>query len=199
MPEFRIYKPGEDACDIYAFRYRIYEQEMRRNDQYSDHTRKIITDPLDAHAYNIAAVNNGEIVGSVRVNFCADGDPGFYREFYELESVGADYPDKVSFSTRIMVAPNFRRGVLPIQISVECFKLGLERRVKWCFCDCNAHLKPFFLKLGYDVQNPSKKHPSFGEITVLRFNLDDPRHYDRKASPFARYLPSRNNNTIKRL
>lgn len=191
MITFRTFKPGEDAGDVYRFRYRIYEDEMQRNDRYADHEKKTISDPQDSFAYNIAAYNEGSIVGVARVNFCRDGDPGDYLKFYELESVGAEYPDKVSFSTRIMVDSDHRGGVLPLQISVECFKLGQAQAVRWCFCDCNAHLKPFFLKLGYEIQNPQKQHPSFGDVTVLRFDLDDPRHYDRKKSVFARYLDSK--------
>ena len=188
MVDIKIFPPGSDAEEIYRFRYRIYEDEMQRHDQYADHETKRITDPLDAHGYNIAAYDGDTVIGVARVNFCADGDPGNYLEFYELDSVSDDYPGKVAFSTRIMVDAAHRGGVLPLQISVECFKLGLERGVRWCFCDCNAPLKPFFLKLGYEIQNPSKQHQSFGEVTVLRFDLADPRHYDRKKSVFARYL-----------
>ncbi len=190
MTSFRIFKPGEDAADIYRFRYRIYEEEMDRHDRYADHEKKIITDPLDSHAYNIAAYKDDRVVGVARVNFCSDGDPGEYREFYELESVGDDYPDKVSYSTRIMVEPSARGAALPLLVSVECFKLGIERGVKWCFCDCNNNVLPFFKKLGYEVQRSNKTHPSFGSVTVMRFNLHDPKHYDRKQSVFARYLTS---------
>jgi N-acyl-L-homoserine lactone synthetase len=188
VTSFRIFKPGEDAAEIYRFRYKIYEEEMQRHDRYADHEKKIITDPLDNHGYNIAVYESGVITGSVRVNFCTDGDPGEYLDFYGLKDRGRDYPDKVSYSTRLMVEPAYRGGVLPLLISVECFKLGLERGVNWCICDCNSNVLPFFKKLGYEVQDAGKVHPSFGKVIVLRFNLRDPKHYDRKRSVFARYL-----------
>ena len=188
MIQFRVFNPGDDPTDVYKFRYRVYEEEMHRNDRYADHDNKIIKDDLDDHAYIIAAIEDGKTIGTARVNFCADGDPGRYLEFYELDTVGDDYPDKVAFSTRIMVDEKLRGGTLPLLISVECFKLGIDRKIRWCFCDCNEHLLPFFKKLGYEVQNPHKKHPDFGDVTVLRFDLDDPRHYDRSKSVFARYL-----------
>lgn len=188
MPEFRIFRPGEDAGDIHAFRYRIYEEEMHRNDQYSDHRRRRIVDPLDAHAYNIAALKNGRIIGVVRVNFCADGDPGFYREFLELESVGADYPDKVTYSTRLMVAKGERRKMLPILLSAQCFRLAIARKTRWSFCDCNQPLIPFFEKLCFEVQNPHKFHPVYGDVAVMRIDLSEPRIYDKKQSVIARFL-----------
>lgn len=188
MRDFRIYKPGEDAGDIYAFRYRIYEEEMRRNDEYSDHKRKIITDSLDRYAYNIAALQDDKIIGVVRVNFCADGDPGFYREFLELESVGADYPGKVSFSTRLMVTSSERRKMLPVRLSAECFKLAIARKTLWSFCDCNQPLVPFFEKLCFEVQNPHKFHPVYGDVAVMRINLSNPKIYDKRHSIIARFL-----------
>ncbi|MEM9496219.1 MAG: hypothetical protein AAGA09_09465 [Pseudomonadota bacterium] len=188
MVDFRVYEPGEEALDIYRFRYKIYEEEMKQNDFYADHDQKIIRDALDDFAYNIAAYRDGEIIGTARVNFCEDGDPGYYLDYYEMESVGADYPLKVSFSTRIMVSEEERGGVTPLLISVECFKLGLARGVKWCFCDCAEEVRPFFARLGYEVQNPSKDHKNYGPGAVMRFNLDDPKHYDKRQSVFARYL-----------
>ncbi len=188
MPDFRIYQPGEDAGDIYAFRYNIYENEMNRNDQYSDHRKKIIKDRLDDFAYNIAALKDGEIVGAVRVNFAGDGDPGFYRDFYELESVGEDYPDKVSYSTRLMVHRNERGRLLPVLLSAECFKLAIARHMRWGFCDCNQHLVPFFQSLCFEAVNPNKNHPNFGDVAIMRVDLSDRRVYDKKTSIIARYL-----------
>ena len=84
MPEFKIFGPGVEAPEIYQFRYKIYEQELHRDDRYSDHQQRIIKDRLDDFSYNIAAYMNGEIIASVRTTFCKDGDAGFYRDFFEL-------------------------------------------------------------------------------------------------------------------
>ena len=188
MVDIRIFPPGSDAEEIYRFRYRIYEDEMHRHDQYADHDKKCITDPLDAHGYNIAAYIDNEVVAVNRVNFCGDGDPGGYLEFYELDSVGDDYPEKVAYSTRIMAAAPVRGRLPPLMVSVAGFQLGVDRGVNWCFCDCNAHLVPFFMKLGFEPFRPGKIHPSFGEVTVLRYDLRDGKHFDRKRSVLGRYL-----------
>jgi len=188
MVDIKIYEPGADATEVFRFRYKIYEEEMSRHDQYADHDKKEISDPLDAHGYNIAALMDGEIVAVNRVNFCADGDPGVYLDFYELDSVGADYPDKVAYSTRIMAAEHVRGRLPPMMVSVAGFQLGVDRDVNWCFCDCNDHLVPFFMKLGFEPFRPGKVHPSFGEVTVLRYDLRDGKHFDRKRSVLGRYL-----------
>lgn len=186
--DFRVVPPGGDAEDVFRFRYLVYEVELNQGDPYADHVAKTIRDPIDDTAYIVAAYRDDAIVGTARVNFCADGNSGYYLDFYELESRADEFPDGVSFSTRIMVAKSERGGTLPLLISVECFKLGLARGVKWCFCGCNMEVKPFFEKLGYEVQHPGKMHRDYGLTAVMRFNLDDPKHYDRRRSVFARYL-----------
>ena len=188
MVDIKVFDPGSDASEIYRFRYAIYEDEMSRHDQYADHDKRQIVDPLDAHGYNIAAYVNGNIVAVNRVNFCADGDPGNYLDFYELDNVPEDYPDKVAYSTRIMAAESARGRLPPLLVSVAGFRLGVERGVNWCYCDCNAHLVPFFTKLGFESFRPNKTHPSFGEVTVMRFDLRDGKQFDRKRSVIGRYL-----------
>ena len=69
MVDIKIFPPGSNAEEVYRFRYRIYEEEMNRHDQYADHEKKRITDPLDAHGYNIAACIDNEIVAVNRVQF----------------------------------------------------------------------------------------------------------------------------------
>jgi len=187
VPQIRIFRPGENADDIFRFRYKIYEEEMRRNDSYADHERYTISDPLDEFSYNIIAYEGAETVGVVRVTFCADGDPGFYREFFDLDGVGADYPEKVTFSTRLMVDPKKRRGMLPVMLSAECFKLAIERNTIWSFCDCNPPLVPFFERLHFESQG-TKHHPTYGEVVIMRINLENPEIYNKKKSIIARFL-----------
>ncbi len=184
----RIFKPGEDAPDIYKFRYKIYEGEMQRNDQYADHEKKTIKDPFDDYAYNIGAFKDGKITGTARINFCADGNCGFYRDFLELETAGASYPQNVAFSSRLMVVKSERRRLLPLMLSAECFNIALARRAAWSFLDCNQHLVSFYERMCFEVQNPSKLHPCFGDVAVMRVDLSDQRIFDKRRSIVARYI-----------
>jgi len=163
---------------------------MHRNDHYADHKRKTIKDPFDDYAYNIGAFRDGKITGTARINFCADGDPGFYRDFLELETAGACYPQKVAFSSRLMVVISERRRLLPLILSAECFNIAFSREAAWSFLDCNQHLVPFYQRMCFEVQNPSKLHPSFGDVAIMRVDLSDQRISDRRRSIVARYIRS---------
>ena len=188
MLDIRIFEPGVDTPDIYKFRYQVYEQEMHRDDSYSDHEQQIIKDRLDDFSYNIAAYKDGQVVAAVRHTFCKDGDPGFYRDFFELEKMGVDYPDKVSYTTRLMVEKKFRRSLAPMKVCAECFNLSIAEKIIWSFCDCNEPLIPFFERMFFEVQDRAKHHPSFGEVTVMRLDLRRKEIYDNKQSIVARFL-----------
>ncbi len=188
MPDIRVYPPGKEAAEIYQFRYSIYEEEMARNDVYAEHSEKTITDPQDQYAYNVAAYQSGDIIGVARINVCADGDPGFYKEFYEMEDAGEYYPERVSYSTRLMVVKRERGRILPLLLTAECFKVALARKGKWNYVDCNAHMVPYFKKLCFEIYKPKKQHPRFGEVSVMRLDLTDEKVFDPNYSVVARYL-----------
>ena len=188
MSEIRVFRPGDDADDVYKFRYDVYEREMGRNDHYSDHDTKTIKDPLDAFSYNIAAYSNEGVVGAVRHTFCTDGDPGFYREFFGLDEFPEDYPQRVSYTTRLMVSEKNRRSSTTLKVCGECYNLSLARNIIWSYCDCNDHLVEFFNKLFFERQDAEKTHPSFGKVNVMRLDLRRPEIYDTSASLIARFI-----------
>jgi len=188
MIEIKIFEPGTDAQDVYKFRYDVYEREMNRNDHYSDHKNEIIKDPLDAFSYNIAAYSKGEIVGIVRHTFWADGEPGFYKDFFRLDELPEDFPDCVSYTTRLMVSKKNRRSIATMKVCAECYNLSLARNIIWSYCDCNDPLVGFFENLFFEVQNSEKWHPSFGRVNIMRLDLRRPEIYDAQSSIIARFI-----------
>lgn len=188
MADIKVFGPGVDADDVYKFRYQVYEREMGRNDQYSNHDNAIIKDPLDDFSYNIAAYAGDEIVGVVRHTFCTDGDPGFYNDFFGLDEFPQDYPDRVSYTTRLMVSEKNRRSAATLKVCAECYNLSLARHVIWSYCDCNDPLVGFFNKLFFELQDSEKVHPSFGRVNIMRLDLRRPEIYDTKRSIIARFI-----------
>ena len=71
--EIRLAATDVELEALYAFRYRIYVEEMGRPQKYADHDMRRIRDPLDETGRNLVAWDNSEIVGCVRVNFARDG------------------------------------------------------------------------------------------------------------------------------
>ena len=135
---------------IFAFRYRVYVEEMHRQQKDADHARKRISDQLDSDAINIAAFDGDDVVGVVRINFASRSNKlGQYESFYRMHGVGNDHPTYTATVTRLMIAPHLRRSTLAVRLCIECYTIGLEEGIKWCFIDCNAHLREFFSGLGF--------------------------------------------------
>lgn len=103
-----LIKPASNLPElmaIYRFRYKIYHEEMRRRQDYADHFRKTISDPLDACAMNFAAWEKDQIVGVVRVNLARDMNLAAYEELYQMHSFGDAHPAHTAIVTRMMVEP----------------------------------------------------------------------------------------------
>ena len=179
--------PG-DLEKIYRFRYRIYVDEMQRFQKHADHAAKRIRDPLDDGAINIAAFEGGEVVGVVRANESRGSNLGAYEPFFQLDRMGDDHPEHTSIVTRLMIAPHLRRSTLAVRLCIECYTLGLEEGIKWCFIDCNDHLVEFFKGLGFMPYIGKIIHEEYGEVTPMRLRLHDQQHLDAVRSPFAACL-----------
>ena len=156
---------------LFAFRYRIYVEEMNRPQKYADHGRRRIEDPLDKSGTNFVAWAGESIVGCVRVNFCRDGGTAYYEELLHMADVGPTFREDSSICTRLMVAPEFRKSRLATHLSCACFQLGRENRIRWNFIDCNDHLVRFFERMGY-VKTHDVVHEEYGSVNVMRFDLE---------------------------
>ena len=189
-----LIRPARNALEldkISQFRYAVYVEEMGRIQHDADHVLKRISDKLDHGGINIAAFAGEDVVGVVRVNFPAGSPIGNYEDFYQLKKLGADHPRKTAIVTRLMIAPHLRRSALAVRLCAECYLLGLDEGIKWCFIDCNDHLVEFFSGLGFREYIGKVRHEEYGMVTPMRLELNDLSHLNRIKSPFAACLASR--------
>ena len=164
---------------------------MGRIQHNADHVLKQISDKLDHGGINIAAFSGEDVVGVVRVNFPARSPIGEYEDLYQLKKLGADHPRKTAIVTRLMIAPHLRRSALAVRLCAECYLLGLDEGIKWCFIDCNDHLVEFFSGLGFREYIGKVRHEEYGMVTPMRFDLHDLNYLRGIKSPLVTCLPSR--------
>jgi GNAT superfamily N-acetyltransferase len=163
---------------LYSFRYRIYVTEMNRRQKYADHHARRIEDPLDATAHNLVAWDGHAVVGCVRLNFAWLGGVDYYRNLLRMSDLAPEFPNGVSLSTRLMVAPDRRGGNLAYRLSAAAYRLARQSGVYWNFLDCNDHLVTFFEKLGY-VWTHRAVQEEYGGVNSMLLDL-------RKWSPAKR-------------
>lgn len=186
MPEIRIVKTTAELEQIFQFRYKIYVEEMGRKQNYADHQRKTIIEPLDKTGYIFGAFDNGKVVGTLRVNFAKESDLGYYEELYNMRSVGESHPNHTSIITKLIVADNNRYGRLTIRLAQAAYVLGLENRIKFNFIDCNLHLVSYFTFFGYELYTANVIHHEYGEVTPMICNTLDIDLFKRRRSPLAK-------------
>jgi N-acyl-L-homoserine lactone synthetase len=184
MYEYKIFHAHDCPEDLFRFRYSIYVEEMGRRQLYACHKTKTIRDYLDDTAHQGVVFKDGKIIACMRVNFLRDGPIGHYYDFYRFKELESAKLQAASICTRLMVAREYRRTVVSIEILKFLYKYGLYRDIATCTMDCNLHLVRFFEKFGYQFLF-SDKHPEYGNVAVLRLDLRDLNSLDRTHSPFA--------------
>jgi hypothetical protein len=138
---------------------------------------------------SIAAFDaDGEVIGTVRTNFCRDTpDVSFYADLYGLSTLGGDlHPSVTSVTTKLMVSPAYRHGHLAIKIVSASYKAGLTGAIKFDFIDCNPPLEAFFQRLGYRRYRGTVHHPEYGEVVPMLLELLNIAHLEKVGSPFVR-------------
>jgi GNAT superfamily N-acetyltransferase len=180
----------EDLTSIARFRYRIYVEEMGRFQQYADHAEKTVYEPLDRRGHILMAVEDSNVVGTVRVNLGSEGDLGGYAELYRLRDLGPAFANRISITTKLMVAPEYRSTPLALKLALACYKYASARGVDIDAMDCNPPLRPFFAKLGYRQIFGAIDHPEYGYVIPMFLAVRDKCHLKRVGSPFYKLAQS---------
>lgn len=177
-----------DWEEVYRFRYGIYVEEMDRPQKYADHKRKLIQEPLDRSGHVLAAyTEDGNMVGTVRFNVGVDKHFGLYVDLYHLKEFGQFFPSRISITTKLMVAAEYRKTRLAISLATECYVRGLKLGTCFDCIDCNEPLVSFFKRLGYRQIFSAIRHPEYGEVTPLVLVMHDSEYLQSVHSPFAKY------------
>ena len=169
----RAVRSQEEREAVFAFRYTVYVEEMRRAEPNADHVARRIVDPLDATGHLIAAFRDGRIVGTVRVNLARDSDVSAYEAPYGMAHFAPYHPSATGIVTKLMVARNYRRSTVAARLARACYEFGVGKGVAFSFIDCNPHLKPFFERLGFRQVMPDFVHPIYGSVHPLVLDVRD--------------------------
>lgn len=176
-------RSDHDRAGVFALRYDVYVREMRRRQQHADHGRAVVEEPDDASAILLAAKEeSGRVVGTVRIHL-QDAIPPSYVELYAIDAFAPFHPGQTSTTTKLMVAPEYRRSTLGVRLAQACYRVGIEAGVSFNFIDCSPAVRSFFDQLGYRQLVPDVEHPEYGRVSPLVLALRDLEYLRRVGSP----------------
>jgi predicted GNAT family N-acyltransferase len=170
---------------IYTFRYRIYIEEMGKPYRHADHKNRMLRDPLDDEATLLYSTRNGEITGTLRINW--GEDISALTSFAESCALAHFRPfpaDSLSFCSRLMVDKARRSSAVAAALSTAAYLTGRERSIQLNFSHCAPRLLSFFERMGFRQYTRPFHHSEVGPQVPLVLVLEDIEHLRVSRSPF---------------
>lgn len=191
---------NQELTEVQQFWYRIYVEEMRRHisDPLTDHGARSLHDPL-AHAGDlfIARDEQRQVIATLMTTV-AKNDLGKYEHLYGIDQLDAHERARSSITTKLMVAPDYRKTRIPMLIATTTYRHLLSAGVDTDYIDCNDHLVGFFERLGYKPHRGRITHQDYGAVNSMVLQLRDEAHMARVGSPLLKPLQNFNQQTNKK-
>ena len=177
---------------IYRLRYDVYVREMHMFGDVADHSGGRLFDEHDATARLIFAEVDGEIVGTVRLNW--GGDAPFsdeHRRTYGLDPfLEVVDSSQLLVVTRMIVRATHRGSPLTVALLRASAEFGRVQHAILAFCDCQPHLISFYQVAGFRTYTAAYNDPHFGIMIPLVLVGPDIEYLERVRSPLAEVLRS---------
>lgn len=178
----------EERARVYAFRYRVYVEEMQIETPEADDELKWLFDPLDKESHLHALLDGDEVVGTLRTTILADvSDPTYLEHKFHLGPALASFrPEEICATGRFMLDPKLRHGTAILRLMKTAFEQAHERGIRLNYGDCSPHLLPFYEHLGFRRYERAFNDTSYGFKVPIVMLLGDRERLERVRSPLAR-------------
>jgi CRP-like cAMP-binding protein len=169
--EILVCRTDEMLQRAQELRYEVYCGELGRQSPFADHARKIITDELDRFGNTFVAVQDGEIIGTLRSNEADLGPLGILDELYGMNK-SVHHPRATAVCTKFVVRKSRRGGQTAFKLIAAVVRYGLQRKVKECYIDCIPSLLPYYQAMGFVSCARRFLHRENGPSDPLRLDLE---------------------------
>ena len=184
----RFAETEDDKEAIYRLRSAIFVEELGRGDRADSRGR--LTDELDATGRLLLAEHEGQIVGTNRLNWGADGPfSADDRDIYRLDALETVVPaNRIIIFSRFALTASYRGSDVPGQLIDAMVRFAIANGVCAILCDCQPPMINTYLRLGMRVLGPLGNVPAWGIVVPLILLLDDPAHLAVSGSRIAPLL-----------
>jgi CRP-like cAMP-binding protein len=173
---------------IYAFRYRVYVEEMGLETPEADPQRRWLRDPLDEHSTSYALLRDGEVIGALRLTRLAElPDPAELVAKFGMEpAVEAFGLEPLCATSRFMLDPAVRHGTAILRLMRAAYDDACELGLRLNYGDCSPHLLGFYEHLGFRRYRRAFNDTIYGFKVPILMLIRDHARFARMRSPLAR-------------
>jgi GNAT superfamily N-acetyltransferase len=193
MFEVRIATTAEELSRIFAFRYRIFVQELGKPIRHADHANRLLSDRFDPLATQLYVTDGKKIAGAIRImNGRSHACPQMGHNF-ALSRFSPFRDEHFSFTSRLFILPEYRGTRAFIALLKEIYDLARKRGSILDFIVCGPKMVRLYEQLGYRRYKEHGDDPDMGLIIPMLLILDDLPHMQRMKSPLyrmAKHWPS---------
>jgi predicted GNAT family N-acyltransferase len=200
MLSVKVATTSEEREQIYRFRYQVYVEEMRKKPKTANHIDRTIIDLLDETGILLYITHKDQIIATLRRNFLDALElPENIQKRFSIAEFTQTFPtQELSISTRLMVAPQWRRSSTVGAIVAEAYRQGRERNLQFDFVHCAPWLVPFYENLGYRRYTDNFLDQDMGFQIPMVLVLEDMEHLRTVRSPFYRLARKQENTSTTR-
>ena len=193
---FKIAEQESEKEAIYAFRYKVYVEEMGKSLVNADHDRKFLKDAQDDVSVQFYLEDDNGVFACIR-GFIGGDEPftKTEKENFALDKFSEYGDNSISITGKLMIDAKKRNSPALGILLCNVYRYGRERGVKFDFCNCAPSLVQLYEMLGYRRYKDSISDPDVGYRIVLVNVLEDIQHLRFVKSPFYRLAQSLNNQT----
>jgi len=177
-----------ERADVYAFRYRIYVEELGLAPPGADHERRQLADEYDEFGLSYALLQDGAIVGSLRCLFIDDiPDPrALIAKFHMETALSAFGASAIATTSRFMLDPRLRHGTAILRLIQAAYDDAQRRGVRLNYGDCSPHMLEFYEHMGYRRYTRAYNDTFFGFKLPIVMLIGDQQLFKRVQSPLGR-------------
>ncbi len=141
----------EQKQAVYRLRYDVYVEEMGRYHSIADHDNRRMIEPYDEYSRLYLAVEDGEVVGTMRLTWGADASfPERMVGQYDLAPfLDTIPPEQLIVSERFMVTRPWRGTDLLFRMFSTYLEFVNENRIQLVFGDSEPHLLSLYQGMGF--------------------------------------------------
>jgi GNAT superfamily N-acetyltransferase len=165
----------EHRRQLFELRRRVYVTELGGTFPESVVANGQLREQVDDVAFNYALLDQGRVVGSLRVADLhrIDATPVIAR--YRLETLVSRLGlEAFTLAGRLALEPAYRNGGHMLHLVDRAYRDARARGISYAVSDCSPCLVPLYLRLGYRVQGDAFDDPIFGAKIPIIWPLEEP-------------------------